>query len=135
MTKLVLLMIEFTILIILEVHANDSTPLSSAPIPLPISFHPFQLDNYEMTHIHFCLERTLEVCGDIPKLVKHKNVCIVSILFECLFMNPMHHRDIHGGNEIIKTKCKRLCVKERKFRGLLLLPCLVTCYEDNIKKD
>jgi hypothetical protein len=62
------------------VHANDPTHLSSAPISLPTNFLPFQLDNYDMTHIHFCLERTLEVCGDVQNLVKHKNVCIVRVL-------------------------------------------------------
>ena len=42
--KLKLVMMMFIILIILEVHANNPTHISSAPTPPPTNLKPFQLD-------------------------------------------------------------------------------------------
>jgi hypothetical protein len=129
--KLMFMMMKLIILMILEVHANDSIPLSSALTQLPTSLHPFELDNEMNTYIFHCIESTFEECEE----ESHINARIGQYLFDCLFLNPMHYKDTHRKLATIKSKCRYFCIGKSKFHGLSAIPCLVNCYEKYIKKD
>jgi hypothetical protein len=64
MIKLMLVMMKI-ILIILEVHVNDPTFLSSASTLLPANLLPFQRDNKGINYICRCCElRIVKKCGE-----------------------------------------------------------------------
>jgi hypothetical protein len=131
MIKLIFMMMKLIVLMILKVHANVSSPLSSALTPLPTSLHPFELDNEMKTDIFICIESTLGKCEEKPRM----NTCIGYYLFDCLFSNPVHYKDAHSKLAIIMSKCRKFCIKKSKFHGLYVIPCLVDCYEEFFKKD
>lgn len=123
-----LVMMELIILVILEVHANDHTRLSSSNLtPLATSLHPFQLDNGNITHIHHCLETTIEEC--LKKL--YKMMCIGNLLFEDL----MHHKDNPLNLYNIRLECIYQCRLEFKDDFLRYAACLVNYYERHIEND
>jgi hypothetical protein len=133
MVKLMLVMMKLIIFIILKVHANEHSILSSSStltLP-PTSLHPFHLDNENMNHIHLCLESTIEECEKILL----KMMCIGHLLFECLFKDPMHHKDHPIKLDDIRFKCIHHCRLEFETDYLGYAACLVNQYEKHIKKD
>ena len=86
--KFMLMMMELIVLMILEVHANNNTPVSSAPTETPNKLHIFEHDtgDKDMSYnIDRCIEST--VTKDIHAFYIAKN------LLECLFNDPMHPKD------------------------------------------
>jgi hypothetical protein len=132
MTKLMLVVMELIILIILIVYANDPTPLSSAPTPLPTNLHPFRLDNEYMTYIHLCLETTLKKC-DIPE-ESNIEFCIAKNLLGCLFNHPMHPKDYPISLGHALGKCHIHCLFDSRSYGISHAQCIADCYEDQMKK-
>jgi len=129
---LMLVIMESIILIILKVYANDPTPLSSAPTPLPTNLHPFRLDNEYMTYIHLCLETTLKKC-DIPE-ESNIEFCIAKNLLGCLFNHPMHPKDYPISLGHALGKCHIHCLFDSRSYGISHAQCIADCYEDQMKK-
>jgi len=85
LTKLMLVIIELIILVILNVHANDSTTPSFVPTTLLTGLHLFQLDKADVSYIDHCIERTLKECNFL-----HEPFATTCFLLKCLFKSPMH---------------------------------------------
>jgi hypothetical protein len=127
--KLILVMVKL-IIIILKVHANDHTLLSSAPTPLSTNLHPFHLNNEPMTCIHRCIKSTLKECE-----VEHFFESCTTIKLVCyLLKDPMHPKDYPNGLFDVILKCHFHCYSKMKRFGTLHAPCIVKCYEDKMEK-
>ncbi|XP_062147203.1 uncharacterized protein LOC133854936 isoform X2 [Alnus glutinosa] len=130
MIKLMLVIImEFIILMILEVHANDPISLSPTPTALPTSLHLFELDNGDISYFDRCIESTLKKCGVNQAFFIAKN------LLECLFEDPMHPKDypISLGGVIIE--CFRYCHLTWRHIGFRSAECIVNCYKEKMKRN
>ena len=130
MRKFMLIMMKLIILIVLEVYANDLTPLSLVPTPLPANIDTFQPDNCQKTHIHCCLESILRVCEKVPVMF-HLEWCIADTLLPCIFENPIIHP---RKRDAIKRKSVPFCVLEEAAQGISLASCLANCYERYIEE-
>jgi hypothetical protein len=84
-----------------------------------------------MTHIHHCLESTLEVF----EKRQWKVMSIGNLPFECLFKDPMHHKDIPIRLDEIRLECIFHCRLEFETNFLHYVACFVNQYEELIKKD
>jgi len=129
MTKLMMVMMELIILVILKVHANDTTTPSFAPTTLPTGLHLFQLDNAKRSYIEkCCIQDTFKKC-------KLEPVCTAKRLLECLFQSPMHPNDF--SIELlgyITLECFEICYMNAGRRGYLYARCLINCYKKETNK-
>ena len=117
-----LVVMELIIFIILEVHANDPTPLSSALTPLPASIYPFHLDNEDMNYIHRCLESVLKLCEERFMM----EYCIAKNLLGCLFKDPMHPKNYPTGFYKLLDKCYDNCLFTSQRIGIHHAPCILS---------
>jgi hypothetical protein len=129
MTKL---MLKLIVLVILKVHANDPTPLSSDSTPLSSTLHTFQLDNEGMEYnYHPCLKHwTVIKCGK----KQGSGLCIIAKIINCLFKDPNHPKDYPIELYDLKRRCISRCAFELKVFGIDRGSCAVKCYEEYKKK-
>jgi hypothetical protein len=130
MIKLMLVMMESIVLIIFEVHANELTPLSFAPTPLPINIHPFHLDDENISYIDRCIERTLKKCEE----QHHNQLCVAVNLTLSLFKDPMHPKDYPTNFLYVIGKCSYDCVVDSEHVGIHYASCIANCYEKLMTK-
>jgi hypothetical protein len=129
MIKLMLvIMMEFIILMILEVHANDPISLSPTPTALPTSLHLFELDNGDISYFDRCIESTLKKCGVNQAFFIAKN------LLECLFEDPMHPKDYPISLSGVTIECFRYCHLTWRHIGFRSAECIVNCYKEKMKR-
>ncbi len=129
MRNRMMVMMEFVMLIIFEVHANDLASLYLNPSSLPTRFTlPFHFD-YVHGRQYNCLEIEVEAYKQkYEPESTDQGKCIIKNFVKCISTNRSVHEIYY-----ISIGCLKSCFKEANGVNHHMAACLFECFEEKIK--